>query len=79
MTYKPKSGQKVVIVIGRAERVAGGKKEHEPLVISPVELTVDNDKDRPTLTLAGEGKSSSIATGSNVCTNPVGAKLQPIK
>jgi hypothetical protein len=78
VTYKPKSGDKIVIVITRRER-SSADNDTEPLIVSPVELQPDNERDQPTLTLAGEGKILSIAIGSKVCSEPVGAKLQPVK
>lgn len=86
VTYQPKSGEKVVILIGRADKSvsddkSGGKSasEKEPLVVSAKELVVDNSTDQPTLTLALDGEIVSISAGGNVCTHPVSAKLQPIK
>ena len=78
VTYQPKSGDKVVILIGRADK-SGPEKEKEPRIVSAKELVVDNSTDQPTLTLQLEGEIVSISAGGNVCTNPVGAKLQPVK
>ena len=85
VTYQLKSGEKVVILIGRDdadsdEKSAGGReKEKEPLVVSAKGLTIANGKDQPTLTLALDGEIVSISAGGNVCSNPVSAKLQPVK
>lgn len=87
VTYQLTSGEKVVVLIGRdevdgADKFAGGKEpgtEREPLVVSARDLIIDNQKDQPTLTLALDGEIVSISAGGNVCSNPVSAKLQPVK
>lgn len=78
VTYQLTSGEKVVILIGR-EGKSAKDKEKEPAITSAKELIIDNSRDQPTLTLPLEGEIVSIWAGGNVCSNPVSAKLQPIK
>ena len=79
MTYHLKSGEKIVVAITRREK-SSADKNTEPLIVSPMELQIDNEKDQPTLTLPDDGgKILSISIGGKVCSQPVGAKLQPIK
>ncbi len=76
VTYQPTSGDPVVVVIGR-ELSANGK-DMEPLITSTAELTAVNGTAQPTLTFPSKGTIVSIAAGSNVCSNPVSAILQPV-
>lgn len=76
VTYELTSGGTVEVTIGR-EKVANGK-EMEPFVRSTKELTADNEREQPTLTLPLGGKITSISAGGKVCSNPVSAKLQPV-
>lgn len=78
LTSGEKAGEKVVVLLGRADK-PGPEKEKEPAITVAAELIVDNSKEQPTLTLPLEGKIVSIWAGGNVCSEPVSAKLQPIK
>lgn len=78
VTYQLTSGEKVVILIGRGDKL-GPEREKEPLIVSSRDLVIDNSTDQPTLTLQLEGEIVAISAGGNVCSNPVSAKLQPVK
>jgi hypothetical protein len=78
VSYQTHSGEKVTIQITRREK--SGSNKTEPVVLSDKDLSINNDIEQPTLTLPDEGgKILSISIGSKVCSEPVSAKLQPIK
>lgn len=76
VTYELTNGENVVVLIGRDK--TSDPDDLQPLVTSSRELTVDNDKDQPTLTLPLDGKIVSISAGSVHCSSPVKAILQPV-
>ena len=74
--YQLTGGDRVDVVIGRDK--TDDSDDLEPLITSSRELTPNNEREQPTLTLPLDGSIVSISAGGNTCTNPVGAKLQPI-
>ena len=78
VTYQLKSGDRVVILIGRADK--SGPREREGTAGRLCQGTDRRQlKGSADAHAALEGQIVSISAGGNVCTNPVSAKLQPVK